>query len=128
MSWRPPIPACGRGTRPDLRRTVRRALRSGGEPVRPSHLEPSDRPRRVILLCDVSGSMEPYSRALVRFLHAAVTSRQRGRVEAFALGTRLTRITTDLVWSPTKHWPANGPNFPPVVSQIGSVADWPIRP
>ena len=89
-------PASGRGTRPDLRRTVRRALRSGGEPVRPSHLEPSDRPRRVILLCDVSGSMEPYSRALVRFLHAAVTSRQRGRVEAFALGTRLTRITREL--------------------------------
>ena len=89
-------PTRGRGTRPDLRRTVRRALRSGGEPVRPSHLEPSDRPRRVILLCDVSGSMEPYSRALVRFLHAAVTSRQRGRVEAFALGTRLTRITREL--------------------------------
>jgi uncharacterized protein with von Willebrand factor type A (vWA) domain len=89
-------PTKGRGTRPDLRRTVRRALRSGGEPVRPVHLEPSDRPRRVILLCDVSGSMEPYSRALVRFLHVAVTARQRGRVEAFALGTRLTRITREL--------------------------------
>ena len=57
-------------------------------------LEPSTRPRRLVLLCDVSGSMEPYARALVRFLHAAVVG--RGRVEAFALGTRLTRITREL--------------------------------
>ena len=47
-----------------------------------------------MLICDVSGSMEPYSRALVRFLHAAVVG--RGRIEAFALGTRLTRITREL--------------------------------
>ena len=47
-----------------------------------------------MLLCDVSGSMEPYARALLRFLHAAVVG--RGRVEAFALGTRLTRITREL--------------------------------
>lgn len=80
--------------RPDLRRTVRAALRSGGEPVRRYHLEPSRRPRRVVLLCDVSGSMEAYARALLRFLHAAVVG--RGRVEAFALGTRLTRLTREL--------------------------------
>jgi hypothetical protein len=48
----------------------------------------------VVLLCDVSGSMEPYSRALLRFLHAAVVG--RGQIEAFALGTRLTRITREL--------------------------------
>jgi uncharacterized protein with von Willebrand factor type A (vWA) domain len=84
--------------RPDLRRTVRRALRSGGEPVRRAWLAPAERPRRVVLLCDVSGSMEPYARALVRFLHAAVTARGAGRVEAFALGTRLTRITRELSW------------------------------
>ncbi len=47
-----------------------------------------------MLLCDVSGSMEPYARALVRFLHAAVVG--RARVEAFVLGTRLTRITREL--------------------------------
>ena len=47
-----------------------------------------------MLLCDVSGSMEPYARALLRFLHAVVVG--RGRVEAFALGTRLTRITREL--------------------------------
>jgi len=80
--------------RPDVRRTVRQALRAGGEPVRRAHTGPSTRPRRVVLLCDVSGSMEPYARALVRFLHTAVVGRQR--VEAFALGTRLTRITREL--------------------------------
>jgi uncharacterized protein with von Willebrand factor type A (vWA) domain len=80
--------------KPDLRRTVRRALRTGGEPVHRAYFEPSTRPRRLVLLCDVSGSMEPYARALVRFLHAAVVG--RGRVEAFAMGTRLTRITREL--------------------------------
>lgn len=80
--------------RPDLRRTVRRALRAGGEPVSRAFLEPGNRPRRLVLLCDVSGSMEPYARALVRFLHAAVVG--GARVEAFALGTRLTRITREL--------------------------------
>jgi len=79
---------------PDLRRTVRAALRAGGEPVYRAFREPSERPRRVVLLCDVSGSMQPYARALLRFLHAAVVG--RGRVEAFALGTRLTRITREL--------------------------------
>ena len=79
---------------PDLRRTVHRSLKLHGEPVHRAFLEPSERPRRVVLLCDVSGSMETYSRALLRFLHAAVVG--RGRVEAFALGTRLTRLTREL--------------------------------
>jgi uncharacterized protein with von Willebrand factor type A (vWA) domain len=78
----------------DVRRTVRQALRSGGEAVERRHLQPDQRPRRVVLLCDVSGSMEPYSRALLRFAHAAVIGRTR--VEAFALGTRLTRLTREL--------------------------------
>ena len=80
--------------RPDLRRTVRRSLRAGGEPIERAFLAPMQRPRRLVLLCDVSGSMEPYSRALVRFLHTVVIA--RGRVEAFALGTRLTRISREL--------------------------------
>ena len=80
--------------RPDVRRTVRRALRSGGEAAHLHHLEPHQRPRRVVLLCDVSGSMEPYSRALLRFAQAAVAG--RAQVEAFALGTRLTRLTREL--------------------------------
>jgi uncharacterized protein len=80
--------------RPDLRRTVRRAIRAGGEPISRAFVEPAERPRRLVLLCDVSGSMEAYARGLVRFLHAAVVG--RGRVEAFAIGTRLTRITREL--------------------------------
>jgi uncharacterized protein with von Willebrand factor type A (vWA) domain len=79
---------------PDLRHTVRRSLRAGGEPVARAFLEPGERTRRVVLLLDVSGSMEPYARAFVRFLHAAVVS--RSRVEAFAVGTRVTRITREL--------------------------------
>ena len=71
--------ARGRG-RPDLRRTVRRALRAGGEPISRAYVEPAQRPRRLVLLCDVSGSMEAYARGLVRFLHVAVVG--RGRVEA----------------------------------------------
>ncbi len=79
---------------PDLRRTVRRSLRAGGEPAARAYLAPGERNRRLVLLLDVSGSMEPYARAFVRFLHAAVIS--RSRVEAFALGTRLTRVTREL--------------------------------
>jgi uncharacterized protein with von Willebrand factor type A (vWA) domain len=83
-----------RTDRPDLRRTVRAAMRAGGEPVRRYHQQPGTRHRRLVLLLDVSGSMEPYARALIRFVHAAVAGRQK--VEAFALGTRLTRVTREL--------------------------------
>jgi uncharacterized protein len=79
---------------PDVRRTVRRALRTAGEPLDRRFVVPAVQPRRVVLLLDVSGSMEPYARAFVRFLHAAVVGRTR--VEAFALGTRVTRITREL--------------------------------
>ncbi len=78
----------------DLRATARRALRTGGEPLRTVHRVPGDRPRRIVLLCDVSGSMESYARALVRFAHAAVSGRTQ--VEVFTLGTRCTRITREL--------------------------------
>ena len=80
--------------RPDMRRTVKDSLRSGGEPMRRYWREPGERMRRLVLILDVSGSMEPYARALLRFVHAAVAGRQR--VEAFALGTRLTRVTKEL--------------------------------
>ncbi len=83
-----------RRARPDIRRTVQLALRSEGEPIRRAFVEHGERPRRVVFLLDVSGSMETYSRVLVRFIHAAVVGRQR--VEAFALGTRLTRLTREL--------------------------------
>lgn len=87
-------PSRSRTNHPDLRRTVGASLRVGGEPVERRWRERTERPRRVVLLLDVSGSMEPYARALLRFVHAAVVGRQR--VEAFALGTRLTRITREL--------------------------------
>ena len=80
--------------RHDPRRTLRGAMRTGGEAVRHRFRRPRVQPRRVVLLCDISGSMAPYSRALLRFLHAGVAS--GARLEAFSIGTRLTRITREL--------------------------------
>jgi hypothetical protein len=80
--------------RPDIRRTMQAALRAGGEPIERHFRARTTRRRRLVLLLDVSGSMEPYARGLLRFVHAAVAGRQK--VEAFALGTRLTRITREL--------------------------------
>ena len=89
------LEATRRATRhPDIRETVRASLRAGGEPARRHYRTPSTRLRRLVLVLDVSGSMEPYARALLRFVHAAVAGRQK--VEAFALGTRLTRVTREL--------------------------------
>lgn len=83
-----------KGTRPDLPATVRASIRAGGEPIRRHWREPGERLRRLVVLLDISGSMEPYARAMLRFVHAAVSGRQR--VEAFAVGTRLTRMTKEL--------------------------------
>ena len=69
-------------------------MRTGGEPLRRSMSAPSRRPRRVVLLADISGSMELYSRVLLQFAHAAVVS--GAQVETFAIGTRLTRLTREL--------------------------------
>jgi len=87
------------GTRPnggrvDLQRTLRAALRYGGEPIERHWREPGERPRSLVLVCDVSGSMEPYARMLLAYMQACVAARRR--VEAFAFGTRLTRITGEL--------------------------------
>jgi hypothetical protein len=87
-------PTNQRQGRLDFRRTVRAALKTEGEPVRLHRRARQPRPRRLVLLLDVSGSMEAYARALMRFVHAAVAGRTR--VEAFALGTRLTRLTREL--------------------------------
>ena len=83
-----------KGTRHDIRRTMRSVLQNDGEPIERYWREPSTKLRRLVVLLDISGSMEPYARALLRFMHAAVVGRQR--VEAFTLGTRLTRITREL--------------------------------
>jgi uncharacterized protein with von Willebrand factor type A (vWA) domain len=87
-------PSRRRGHTPDLRRMVRGSLRTSGEPVERVWRAPSRRPRPVVLVCDVSGSMTPYARMLLQYLHASVAARRR--VEAFAFGTRLTRITHEL--------------------------------
>jgi uncharacterized protein with von Willebrand factor type A (vWA) domain len=80
---------------PDPGRTLRAALRNQGE-LRDLHRrDRSRRPRKVVLLIDVSGSMEPYADALLRFAHVVVR-RSPATVEAFTLGTRLTRITREL--------------------------------
>ena len=71
-----------------------RSLATGGDPVRAGVPKPRRAPRKLVLLLDVSGSMEAYSRALLLYLHAA---RGSGRgVETFAFGTRLTRLTREL--------------------------------
>jgi len=81
--------------RVDGARTLRAWLAAGGEPARLHHRAPTSRPRRVVLLVDVSGSMESYSDALLRLCHAASRS-AGGSPEVFALGTRLTRLTREL--------------------------------
>jgi uncharacterized protein with von Willebrand factor type A (vWA) domain len=80
--------------RPDLRRTMRASLRTAGDPVERHWREPSERPRPLVLVCDVSGSMEPYARMLLQYMQACVAARRR--VEAFVFGTRLTRVTAEL--------------------------------
>jgi uncharacterized protein with von Willebrand factor type A (vWA) domain len=87
-------PTRRRGVALDMRRTVRSALARYGEPVALYRRDRTWQQRRLVVLLDISGSMEPYARALVRFMHGAVIGRRR--VEAFVLGTRLTRITREL--------------------------------
>ena len=82
------------GERIDLRRTLRASLRSGGDPVHLARRRRRVVPRRIVLLCDISGSMEAYARAYLRFLTSAVGSGPHA--EAFVFATRLTRITRAL--------------------------------
>ena len=78
----------------DLRATIRLSLRHGGEFVERRYRAPALRPRRLVLVCDVSGSMAPYARMLLMYMQASVAA--RARVEAFVFGTRLTRVTREL--------------------------------
>jgi uncharacterized protein with von Willebrand factor type A (vWA) domain len=80
----------------DRHRTLRRQMGAGGEPARLAYRERRVRPRRLVLLVDVSGSMTSYADALLRFAHAA-SHRGRGPLtEVFTIGTRLTRVTREL--------------------------------
>ncbi|MBW7882000.1 MAG: VWA domain-containing protein [Caldilineaceae bacterium] len=80
-----------KGRRLDLRRTLRQNLRHGGDLLRLAYRERKRRRRSLIVLCDISGSMERYSRVLLQFLY--VITRRLDRVETFVFSTRLTRIS-----------------------------------
>jgi uncharacterized protein len=83
-----------RGEHLDLRRTLRISLRTGGDPITLASRTRRTRPRRLVLLCDISGSMEPYARAYLHLLTSAVAS--GAPAEAFVFATRLTRLTRAL--------------------------------
>jgi uncharacterized protein with von Willebrand factor type A (vWA) domain len=83
-----------RGERIDLRRTLRASIRTGGTPIRLARRRRRIAPRRLVMLCDISGSMEPYARAYLQFLTCAAGSGPHA--EAFVFATRLTRLTRAL--------------------------------
>ncbi|MDA8318118.1 MAG: VWA domain-containing protein [Actinomycetota bacterium] len=99
LSFAPPPRASRRKTRDrrgrelDVRATLRRARRTGGEPMVAVRRRRRQRPRRVVLICDISGSMEPYTRAYLQLLMSSVSS---VKAEAFTFATRLTRLTRTL--------------------------------
>jgi uncharacterized protein len=79
--------------RTDMRSTLRTARRTGGDPFRLIGQVPLSRPRRLVVLCDISGSMEPYARAMIQLLYCAVGG---AGAEVFTFATRLTRLTPAL--------------------------------
>jgi uncharacterized protein with von Willebrand factor type A (vWA) domain len=85
--------ARGRGNRVDLRAAIRQSVRTGGEVVTLPTRQRRRRPRRLVLLCDISGSMEPYARVLLQFAHALG---RRHQLEVFLFSTKLTRVTSEL--------------------------------
>jgi uncharacterized protein with von Willebrand factor type A (vWA) domain len=82
-----------RGDRLDMRATIRRSRRTAGDPVERIQRRRTVRPRRLVMIADVSGSMEPYARAYLQLLHCAVGG---AHAETFAFATRLTRLTRQL--------------------------------
>ncbi len=84
----------GRGERIDMRRTLRGSLRTGGDPICLARRRRRVVPRRLVMLCDISGSMEPYARAYLQFLACAAGAGPNA--EAFVFATRLTRVTRAL--------------------------------
>lgn len=87
-----------RGAQTDARRTLRLALRQGGEITRIARKTPAIRWPNLVVLCDISGSMAQYSRMVLHFLHAVSNAKGQGwaRVHGFTFGTRLTNITQHL--------------------------------
>ncbi len=97
MRWRPAMRRTRRTQRTkqrgrvDMRRIIRDSLRFGGEPVHLAYRRPRQRQRPLVVLCDISGSMDRYSRMLLQFVHTLNDG--VGMVESFVFGTRLTRVT-----------------------------------
>jgi len=81
------------GPRTDMRATLRQARRTGGHAFALIGRSPARRPRRMVVLCDISGSMEPYARAMIQLLYCAAGG---ARAEVFSFATRLTRLTPAL--------------------------------
>ena len=103
----------GEGGRLDLRKTWRRNIKYGGELLELAHRRPKDKPRSLVLICDVSGSMERYTRMLLNFIHSIAGG--PGRMEAFLFATRLSRITRYL----------NHRSIDQAVSEVSrAVPDW----
>jgi len=103
----------GRGPLVDLRRALAHSVRTGGDVFTLPRRRRRTRPRPLVLLCDVSGSMERYSRMLLHFAHAI--GRRHRRVEAFVFATELTRVTTEL----------RGRKLDEAAAQVSrSVPDW----
>jgi uncharacterized protein with von Willebrand factor type A (vWA) domain len=84
------------GRRTDMRSTLRQARRTGGHAFRLIGEVPEKRPRRLVVLCDISGSMEPYARAMIQLLYCAAGGAD---AEVFTFATRLTRLTAALARS-----------------------------
>ncbi|MEA2191299.1 MAG: uncharacterized protein QOI73_1420 [Solirubrobacteraceae bacterium] len=82
------------GEHMDMRRTLRNSLKTGGDPIKLARRRRRVHKRKLVLLCDISGSMEPYARAYLQFLHCARASGPDH--EAFVFATRLTRLTKQL--------------------------------
>ncbi|MCH8298840.1 MAG: VWA domain-containing protein, partial [Chloroflexi bacterium] len=93
--------APGRSGRLDLRRTMRQSLKYGGEFLYLAHRSPKHKLRSLVLICDVSGSMERYTRMLLQFIHTIAADYDK--LEAFLFATRLTRITRNLKYRSIDH-------------------------
>jgi len=123
LNWEPGMRwtrrwVAGRGTAADFRRMIRTNMRYGGELLEIPARQRKKKRRSLVLLCDISGSMERYSRMLLHFIHTLAARRPNGgmdRIEAFLFATRLTRITRSL-----SHWRADEA----VLKISRNVSDW----
>ncbi len=104
----------GRGNQIDIRRSYRRNLQNGGEILQWRYREPTIRPRPLVVIADISGSMERYSRLLIHFVYSLATTLEQP-VESFVFSTRLTRIT----------YPLRSKNFERVTKELSNtIPDW----